>query len=404
MTLHLPTLLIVATAALALAAAGMTLFGARQRVYRGYWWWTVAQWALLGALVLQLTGSGEPLPMLVSELLMLQWPVVVLGGVRRFHARNGTRVPATLDWALFAVAGVAWLVAWGLRSAPPVQVAAFSIASAALHLYVATIATRVADFGRSGALKALLATEASTACVYALRAAQALAGGAEALPEGDVLIAGGLVVVAAALVMVVLALVFTYGRTEHNLSVLHRKLRYLADIDLLTRIPNRRHFHELAANALGSRRQEDAVVMMFDVDHFKRVNDLLGHATGDEALRQVSTCLRESLRAHDIAGRLGGDEFAVLLPDTSVHDAMGVAQRIMSKLDDRQVAPRTAPLSLSFGVVQMQAGETIAQALRRADQGLLEAKRQGRRRAVWAEGVEAEPVFRESRSLNLPAT
>ena len=111
--------------------------------------------------------------------------------------------------------------------------------------------------------------------------------------------------------------------------------------------------------------------------------------------------MRESLRAQDVAGRLGGDEFAVLLPETGVDDAMTVASRIVALLADRQVAPNLAPLSLSFGVVRLHPGEALDNALRRADQALYEAKRQGRSRAVAAFGQEARPVFGESRSLGL---
>jgi diguanylate cyclase (GGDEF)-like protein len=184
---------------------------------------------------------------------------------------------------------------------------------------------------------------------------------------------------------------------------MHRRLRFLADMDVLTRVPNRRHFHELAGRTR-SAVPAGCALMMFDIDHFKRINDLLGHATGDEALRQVARCVRDSLRTQDVAGRLGGDEFAVLLPETTVHDAMAVASRIATRLDDRQVAPQLARLSLSFGVVQLHDGETVPEALRRADQALYEAKRQGRSRAVIAFGVEAQPVFSESRSLGLSTT
>jgi len=202
-------------------------------------------------------------------------------------------------------------------------------------------------------------------------------------------------------VMVYLSLLLNYERTERNLRAMHRKLRYLADMDALTRVPNRRHFHELAAQALAASQAGSSTVMMFDIDHFKHINDLLGHANGDEALRQVAHCLRDVLREQDVAGRLGGDEFAVLLPQTSVNDAMAAASRIVARLIDRQIAPQSAPLSLSFGVVQMKAEESLTEALHRADQALYEAKRQGRSRAVVASGAQDQPVFGESRQLGL---
>jgi diguanylate cyclase (GGDEF)-like protein len=403
MSLHLPTVLILGFAVLALSAAGMTLFGATQRVYRGFWWWTAAQWLLALGFLMQLFRGTQPELIPMSELLMLQWPVVVLGGMRRFYSRHGLKLPAAADWVLLAAASLVWVAFWAARAAPEVQIAAFSAGAMALHGYGAVMLTRLAEFKSSAALKTLVFLGGAAAASYALRLAQALSGSESGTLAADVLVASGLIVVAAAMTMVYLALLFTYERTEDNLTAMQRKLRYLADIDVLTRIPNRRHFHELAAGALAGTDTEDATLLMFDIDHFKRINDVLGHATGDEALRQVSKCIRHCLRTRDIAGRLGGDEFAVLLPQTSVHDAMGVAQRIAVQLRDRQVAPVTAPLSLSFGVVQLNPAESIEEALRRADQALYEAKRQGRSRAVVAHGLEAMPVFGESRPVGLSA-
>jgi diguanylate cyclase len=184
-------------------------------------------------------------------------------------------------------------------------------------------------------------------------------------------------------------------RTERNVRVSHRRLKFLADTDILTGVPNRRHFHERAERALGETGVTRNALVMFDIDHFKQVNDRLGHAAGDEALRQVALCTRQTLRSVDVAGRLGGDEFGVLLPATSIDEAMAVTTRIVELLERRQVAPHVVRLSLSFGVVQMAPNETITDGLRRADQALYEAKRQGRGRAVAASGAVHAPVFRD---------
>jgi diguanylate cyclase (GGDEF)-like protein len=142
---------------------------------------------------------------------------------------------------------------------------------------------------------------------------------------------------------------------------------------------------------------------MFDIDHFKQINDRFGHAEGDEALREVARCTREVLRARDVAGRIGGDEFAMLLPETTAEEAMSVAARVATRLDELHGGDQGAALSLSFGVVLTRGGENIADALHRADQALYEAKRQGRSRAVTATGTEAEPVFGESHRMGLGA-
>ncbi|TMH34682.1 MAG: GGDEF domain-containing protein [Betaproteobacteria bacterium] len=405
MTLHLPTLNFISIAMLAMSAGVMTLFGITgRRVYRGFWWWVAAQWLLALGLLLHAVYDGTPTVLPIANLLLLQWPIVVLTGMRRFYARHEWRVPPKADAMLLTLAYCVWLATWGAQGTAAASVGTFAGGSFALHMYGALLLTLLPDFRSSSALKALALTEWAAAAVQGLRVVQTLAGSAALLSFEEEMVAFGMVVVGTALVMVYLGLLLTCERTETNLRVTRRKLRFLANMDTLTRVPNRRHFHELAAKAITSIDPARAAVMMFDIDHFKMINDRVGHAVGDEALRQVGRCTRDTLRELDVAGRLGGDEFAVLLPNTSVSDAMAVAARIVAKLEHRQVAPRIAPLSLSFGVVQMRANERIGEALHRADQALYEAKRQGRSRAVVASGGEEEPVFGESRRLGLTTT
>jgi diguanylate cyclase (GGDEF)-like protein len=143
-------------------------------------------------------------------------------------------------------------------------------------------------------------------------------------------------------------------------------------------LPNRRHFHELAERAVEAAR-DAATLIVFDVDRMQRVNELLGHPTGDEALRQIGTALRETLRRRDVAGRLGGDDFAVVLPRTRLADSAIVVSRIISRLDDRQVAPRITRVTLNVGSVQMVPNETIGEALRRAETVLIAKRDEARR-------------------------
>ena len=403
MTLHLPTFLFVSIAMLTMSAGVITLFGLTGRVYRGFWWWVAAQWLLALGLTLHWFRDSVPAVLPAANLLLLQWPVGVLAGLRRFYGRHEWRTPALADWLLLAVSFVLWLAAWALQGGLASRVAMFAAGSCAMHLYAAWLICKLPDFGKGSALRVLGSTMLFGALVQAFRVAHAV-GGIETVHWGDqVLLASGLLAVACAMVMVYIGLLLTCERTETNLHITHRKLRFLADTDALTGVPNRRHFHERASQALTHADAGPAVLLMLDIDHFKQLNDLLGHAVGDEALRQVATCMRETLRSQDVAGRLGGDEFGALLPGTSVSDAMTVASRIVARLEHRQVAPRLAPLSLSFGIVELRANETIADGLRRADQALYEAKRQGRSRAVAASGAEDRPVFGESRPLGLSA-
>ncbi len=177
--------------------------------------------------------------------------------------------------------------------------------------------------------------------------------------------------------MIYACLHLTHERTELRLRYTKRRLHDLADLDTLTNVPNRRRFHELCAQTLSVQRDTPPALMIFDLDNFKKINDTLGYVAGEDALRQVGVCMQNTLRELDIAGRLGRDEFAVLLPDTTVDNALIVAARIVSNLERRQKPPGLVKLSLSFGVVQWHSDEPLTEALKRADQALDEAKRQG---------------------------
>jgi diguanylate cyclase (GGDEF)-like protein len=150
---------------------------------------------------------------------------------------------------------------------------------------------------------------------------------------------------------------------------------------------------------------EKVALLFLDLDNFKQINDSLGHAAGDRALKLVSRCTLELLRSNDVAGRHGGDEFVLLLRRSSTQDAMLVAERLVARLQAQAHMYSLPPLSLSFGIVQMRDGESIDDTLQRADQALYEAKRLGRSRAVASdEGDSEQPVFRSSQRLGLTAS
>jgi diguanylate cyclase len=210
----------------------------------------------------------------------------------------------------------------------------------------------------------------------------------------------------ALLVVAFATLTLMNERTENELRESRRRLRVLANTDPLTAVHNRRHFHELATRVLRECDGEDLpVLLVFDIDHFKLINDQLGHPAGDRALRLVGRCMQDALRAGDLAGRLGGDEFALLLAGATLHQAIGVAERIVAQLQSHSPEHRLPVLTLSFGLVQAQPGEDVDEALHRADRALYEAKRQGRSRAVAAGYAQrdGEPEFSESQRLGLTA-
>jgi len=161
------------------------------------------------------------------------------------------------------------------------------------------------------------------------------------------------------------------------------ELKHLATTDPLTRLANRAHFMDSAEGELrrADRFNRDLTVLMVDLDHFKRINDLFGHAAGDEALRVFARILRTESRAVDLLGRLGGEEFAVLLPETGMESAVQVAERIRVAVEQASfVFHHSKPISftISVGVALLQLGDTLDILLARADDALYRAKHSAR--------------------------
>jgi diguanylate cyclase (GGDEF)-like protein len=162
-----------------------------------------------------------------------------------------------------------------------------------------------------------------------------------------------------------------------------KQLARLATTDSLTGLVNRRAFFERtdSARLLATRLRSPIALMMIDIDHFKRINDRFGHATGDEALREFAATARQALREHDILGRLGGEEFALVLPGTSLEGALQAAERLRSAVADTRLPKcERYSMTVSIGVVVIDPDEHIKSALARADHGLYAAKSGGRDR------------------------
>jgi diguanylate cyclase (GGDEF)-like protein/PAS domain S-box-containing protein len=166
-------------------------------------------------------------------------------------------------------------------------------------------------------------------------------------------------------------------------KALERRLELLAATDFLTGVYNLRTFYELARHEVSRlvRNGGELALVVIDIDHFKGINDSLGHAAGDNALKQFVAVVRENLREQDIFARAGGDEFRLLLPDTSPAGAHLVAERIRSEVNKIIVRSQRGRcrLSVSIGIAQCLPGEDsidIASGL--ADDALYEAKAAGR--------------------------
>ena len=378
MPLHPPTLLVAFAVLLCLASGTAATISLKQQSRRGARWWLAANSALTIGLGVQAfvdpAGPGAPL----AAFLALQWPIVTLAGIRRFYSRGATQVPEWADRIALIVAAIATLGTWLAPFEFATSAQVYAAASVGLGLYAATAVARLEDFATSSTLRTLRLGLVAGALVQAAWLAVAVAYLGPVAGATDASLGAMLTTAMTALLMTQLSLVMNHERRIAHLLASQRKLRHLVDVDNLTRLPNRRHFHELAERAVEAAR-DAATLIVFDVDRLQRVNDLLGHATGDEALRQIGTALRETLRRRDVAGRLGGDEFAAVLPRTRLADSTIVVSRIVARLDDRQVAPRIARIALNVGSVQMLPNETIADALRRAEAMLVSKRDEARR-------------------------
>ena len=167
---------------------------------------------------------------------------------------------------------------------------------------------------------------------------------------------------------------------------LHRQ----AKLDSLTGVANRRHFLACAEEELKrlERYHGACSLLMLDLDHFKKVNDLYGHAAGDTVLAGVARICAESLRSSDLLGRIGGEEFCILLVETGVDEALQAAERLRGQIRDTEIpiGPQDVVRpQASIGVAEWRGGSELLTALMgRADEALYRAKQNGRNRSELA--------------------
>jgi diguanylate cyclase (GGDEF)-like protein len=182
-----------------------------------------------------------------------------------------------------------------------------------------------------------------------------------------------------------------------ELKVSHAEARR----DPLSALFNRRGFDEMLQIYLQSRRAgRQFAVILIDIDHFKRINDLHGHLTGDQVLAWVGTRLMEVLRPTDCVARFGGDEFAVLLREVQLEQARAVAARLLQAFRDRPfVSPdyeQEVPVTLSIGLAAADLNDSGDSLVRKADAALYRSKAEGRNRlSVYELGTDSLEEFSE---------
>lgn len=130
------------------------------------------------------------------------------------------------------------------------------------------------------------------------------------------------------------------------------------------------------AISLAGRHKQPLSLLMADLDHFKRINDTLGHCAGDKVLQDFAALLRRECRKEDLPARSGGEEFLILLPMTNLEEARHVGRRICASTQG--ISIENGPVTVSIGAVQYKQGEAPDAFLKRVDRALYEAKKKGR--------------------------
>lgn len=184
------------------------------------------------------------------------------------------------------------------------------------------------------------------------------------------------------------------GNLEANY---HAEIHRRAALDPLTGLHNRRALAERLAREViaAARHGRPLSVVMFDVDHFKTINDRFGHAAGDRTLKALAAVAAELARREDLLARYGGEEFVLVLPDADPAQAHACGERVRASVAARAFAfeDRTFAVTVSVGTAGFRAGEWLlpTELIRRADEQLYEAKRGGRNRVCSAGRDEARP-------------
>lgn len=177
----------------------------------------------------------------------------------------------------------------------------------------------------------------------------------------------------------------TIGKILIDYERLLSKTKAMSLTDALTGLYNRRYFDAYGKKmvALCKRNKQPLFFILLDVDHFKKINDNYGHATGDIALRHIATLITESVREKDIVTRMGGEEFSVLVMGENISIAKKVGERIRRKIETTplQVKGHVISLTVSLGLSQL-AGERFAEMVEQADKALYKAKESGRNQLV----------------------
>lgn len=183
---------------------------------------------------------------------------------------------------------------------------------------------------------------------------------------------------------------------QDELKRSNEMLRTLSITDPLTHLHNRRHLMEMVDREFqrSSRKGASLSLIILDIDYFKKINDTYGHQEGDRVLTILAGIVTRRLRSYDLAARYGGEEFVLLLPETPIHEALSIAERLRMEVQEHVFdgSLQGLVLTISLGVATYPSSrvESIDSLFRQADEALYRAKQGGRNRVELMAGVDSE--------------
>jgi diguanylate cyclase (GGDEF)-like protein len=378
MSLDISTLYLVATLVAAMLGAMLLFFGNQENIPALKWWGTayvlgaasVALWTLASGML------GETLSLALNAVGFVACGMV-WNASRVFHGRK-PNLPGLV------LGAIAWIAAV-MTLAPEATAMRLTIGAAIVAIYAALTASQLWSERRRTLQQRWPAIVVPILHGFVLMLPILLG---DLLHPNDGRFGGSIWVTAFAVELVLYAVgtVFVIFMLVSDRAVTaHKKA---ASVDPLTGMFNRRGFAEACSRVID--REANAgrpvTVLIFDIDHFKSINDRFGHPAGDEILKLFAIVVINSLRITDLSGRIGGEEFAALLP-CSLEEGVIAAERVREAFADSGIAVETGPVdtTVSIGVAGGPAGTELEVLLAAADTALYQAKRSGRNRVEAAE-------------------
>jgi diguanylate cyclase (GGDEF)-like protein len=396
MSLDPSTLYFMATMVAAMLGVMLLVFGKNENIPALKWWgsayllgaasvalWTVASHTLGGFLSLTLNAVG----------------FVACGMVwnasRVFHGRKPI-------WPGLVLGAVVWIAA--VMTLPPAaSVMRMTIGAAIVAVYAALTATELWTERRRSMQRRWPALLVPVTHGFVLMLPILLGNLLQPHDDkfaGSIWVTGfsvELVLYAVGTVFVIFMMVSERAVSAH---------RNAASMDPLTGMFNRRGFSEISSRLIDreAKAGRPVTALIFDIDHFKSINDRFGHPAGDEVLKLFATVVMNTLRISDLSGRIGGEEFAALLP-CSLEDGVLAAERVRESFANSGIVVEEGPVdtTVSIGVAGGPAGTELEVLLAAADTALYQAKRSGRNRVEAAEELPLSPEDSRRRTAGVPA-